>query len=44
MATINRARLLLIRSGMIILTFFGIAFLAEVEQLRDEYHKLQKAQ
>ncbi len=27
MATINRARLLLIRSGMIILTFFGIAFL-----------------
>ncbi len=27
MATINRARLLLIRSGIIILTFFGIAFL-----------------
>ncbi len=27
MATMNRARLLLIRSGIIILTFFGIAFL-----------------
>ncbi len=27
MATMNRARLLIIRSGIIILTFFGIAFL-----------------